>query len=151
MSHEQPEQATPTEYSLTQARTLTFHILYMMECHNYDSSIEAIVDILNRGYEQHIELESPIVQRARAIIALNDELDKQIEPYLENWRIDRLGLCTRIILRMGAWELVHTQEPQSIIINEAIELAKDFTEKDAYKFINGILDQIAEKKEKVSE
>lgn len=136
----------PQEYTLTQARTLIFHILYMMECHNYETSLEAAVDNLNRGYDQHINLTDEIVKTAQKIIETRNELDETIKPFLEHWRIERLGLCTRIILRMGTWELLHTKEPASIIINEAIELAKDFTEKDAYKFINGILDQIAEKK-----
>ena len=76
-----------------------------------------------------------------------DYLDEIIQKFLENWRLSRLGLCTRLILRMGVWELVFTDAPSSVIINESIELAKDFAEKDAYKFINGILDQVAEKRE----
>ncbi len=139
-----PDISEPS-YTLTQARTLVFHILYMMECHNYETSLEKVVDNLNRGYDQHISLDSDIVRTAQNIMNARDELDEIIKPFLEHWRIERLGLCTRIILHMGTWELLHTKEPASIIINEAIELAKDFTEKDAYKFINGILDQIAEK------
>ncbi|HML19849.1 MAG TPA: transcription antitermination factor NusB, partial [Candidatus Dependentiae bacterium] len=57
------------------------------------------------------------------------------------WRFDRLGVCTKLILRLAVWELLHADEPHNIIINEAIELAKCFSEDDAYKFINGILDE----------
>jgi len=52
---------------------------------------------------------------------------------------------------MGAWELLFTDTPTSIIINEAIELAKDFAEKDAYKFVNGLLDKVASKRDELRE
>jgi N utilization substance protein B len=45
------------------------------------------------------------------------------------------------------WELFHTDMPTSIVINEAVELAKCFSEKDAYKFVNGILDEAVKEKE----
>ena len=68
-----------------------------------------------------------------------------IKPVLANRRIDRLGCVTLLILRMGLWELLYTKTPVNIVINEAVELAKSFAEKDSYRFVNGILDQLANK------
>jgi N utilization substance protein B len=56
-----------------------------------------------------------------------------------------LGFSTRIILRIAMWEFNYSDMPPSIIINEAIELAKCFAEHDAYKFINGVLDEWVKK------
>jgi N utilization substance protein B len=67
-------------------------------------------------------------------------------PFLHNWRFDRIGCCTKLILRFAMWELFYTDTPDSIVINEAVELAKCFSEKDAYKFINGILDEAIKSK-----
>ena len=129
------------DLSRRQVRSLIFHILYAAESHEYKDSLESIVDNLSRGYSIDIPLDSPAFQTAQSIIVHKDELDKEIMPYLQNWRFERIGCCTRLILRFAMWELVHTDIPPSIIINEAVELAKCFSEKDAYKFINGILDE----------
>ena len=81
----------------------------------------------------------------KAILDQRDELDVELIPFLKKWRLDRLGTCTRLILWMGMWELKDTKTPATIVINEAVELAKSFSEKDAHRFVNGILDQYAKK------
>jgi N utilization substance protein B len=78
-------------------------------------------------------------------------LDEQIKPLLDNWKFERVGCVTRIILRMSIWELVHTQLDYSIVINEAIELAKGYAESDAHKFINGILDKWVKEHKEIPE
>jgi len=138
---------SPEGYTRSQARSLVFHLLYAMEECDYDIPLHALVTGINQGYDQHIPEDGDIVQTAQSIIDSREQLDTVIQQFLEHWRLERLGLCTRLILRLGTWELVNTQTPISIIINEAIELAKDFAEKDAYKFINGILDKIAAKRD----
>src|SRR5579872_5056152 len=71
-----------------------------------------------------------------------DELDEKFKPLLENWRFERIGTSTKLILRFATWELEHGDTDPRIVINEAVELGKAFAEKDAYKFINGVLDRI---------
>ena len=71
------------------------------------------------------------------------ELDAALEPYLTGWRLDRLSVLDRMILRMALWEMRHhAQTPPAVIINEAMELARTFTSEDAVKFINGVLDAV---------
>lgn len=73
-----------------------------------------------------------------------DELDRRIEASSTNWRVPRMAVIDRNILRMGAFELAHMPEvPANVSINEAIELAKRFGTKDSKGFVNGILDRIA--------
>lgn len=72
-------------------------------------------------------------------------------PLLANWRIERIGVCTRLILRIAAWELLHTEIEPRVVINEAIELAKCFCERDAYRFVNGVLDEALKRLGKHSE
>ncbi len=140
------EQESPRKYTLTQNRSLIFHLLYTLEVSD-ERSVTSAIDNLNQGYEQDISQDGEIAQAVKYIVAQREFLDETIQGFLKNWRLNRLGLCTWLILRIGVWELIFTREPASIIINEAIELAKDFAEKDAYKFINGVLDQVAEKRE----
>ena len=122
-------------------RALILHLLYAADSFDYQVSLDAIVDNFSRGFDCIIEPTSALVIQARAIIDAHAELDEQIKPMLDNWKFERVGCMTRIILRMAVWELVHTKLDYSIVINEAIELAKGYAESDAHKFINGVLDK----------
>ena len=71
------------------------------------------------------------------------ELDRLIERYSENWRLDRINLVERNILRMAVFELLFCEEiPPKVTINEAIDLGKRYGSEDSGSFINGILDRI---------
>lgn len=71
------------------------------------------------------------------------EIDRLIEKYSENWRLDRISLIDRNILRMAIFELLYCEEiPSKVTLNEAIELGKRFGTDDSGSFINGILDRI---------
>ncbi|MFC1841744.1 transcription antitermination factor NusB [Candidatus Dependentiae bacterium] len=132
-------------------RSLIFHLLYAVESFNYDVSVESVVDNLNRGLKLDIPDDSEVLKVAKQVIDEKDELDTLIEPLLDNWRLERIGVCTKLILRLSIWELRHTDTPANIIINEAIELAKCFSEKDAYRFVNGILDEVCKEGKKDEE
>ncbi len=128
-------------------RSLIFHLLYIMEVFDYDASIESIVDNLNSGFGLDVPLDAPEVDIAQRVIEQREALDEHYKPLLSNWRIERIGVCTKLILRYALWELLATDTEPKIVLNEAIELAKNFAEKDAYKFINGILDQILKQRQ----
>lgn len=71
------------------------------------------------------------------------ELDQLIEKYSENWRLDRINVIERNILRMALFELLYCEEiPPKVTINEAIDLGKRYGSEDSGSFINGILDRI---------
>ncbi len=129
-------------------RALVFHFLYAMESFDYTVSLESVVENFNSGFELDVPLDGEVITMTRAIIDEREALDEAIKPLLANWRLERLGACTRLVLRMALWELMYTDTAAIIVINEAIELAKSFSEKDAYKFVNGILDEAAKKMEK---
>ena len=70
-------------------------------------------------------------------------LDRAIADALINWRFDRVAAVDRNILRIAAYELAHEpQTPSSVIIDEAVEMAKRFGEADSPSFVNGVLDAI---------
>lgn len=131
--------------SMRDMRALVFNFLYVAEAFNYVKSVDEIVEMFKTGFNIELEDDSRATIMAFNIIDQRKDLDKHIEPLLQNWKLSRLGICTLIILRMSIWELLEKQTPPSVIINEAIELAKCFAEKDSYKFINGILDEICKK------
>lgn len=143
------ESATDTiaynDLSRRDVRALIFYLLYAAESFDYQESLEALVDNFNRGFDLDIPMDSEVVSVARKIIEQQKELDEEYKPLLSNWRFERVGVATKLILRFATWELQNSETDPRIIINEAVELAKGFAEKDAYKFVNGILDKLVSK------
>lgn len=143
----QPEQACETLDQIIQSRrkfrSLLFHILYAVDALDYETTAAEVAEKLNLAYDTDIPLDGDLVNTVTDIAKRRQELDKTLVPFLENWRFERIGKCTLLVLRYAIWEILSTQTPHNIIINEAIELAKCFSEKDAYKFVNGILDKIS--------
>ena len=70
-------------------------------------------------------------------------LDPVISDAAEHWRIERMNVMDRLILRLAVYEFLHeTDTPSRVVINEALELARTFSNDDSVRFINGILDRI---------
>ena len=76
------------------------------------------------------------------VITYKNEIDELANKYLNNWSISRLGNTDQAILRMGIYELLYTDTPEVVSINEAIELAKAYSDDDVRKMINGVLDKV---------
>jgi N utilization substance protein B len=70
------------------------------------------------------------------------ELDELLESRADNWSLRRMAATDRNILRLAAFEILYTETPGRVVINEAVELAKRFGSKQSPQFVNGILDGI---------
>lgn len=74
-------------------------------------------------------------------MAKRDAIDAIIRKYAVGWRLERLAAVDRNILRMALYEMqYHRETPVRVVINEAIELAKNFNNEEAGRFVNGLLD-----------
>jgi len=83
-------------------------------------------------------------ERVRGVLKEREVLDAELDPFLQQWPMYRLGTVERNVLRLGAWELSRCPEiPAPIAINEAVDLAKFFSETQSGKFVNGVLDRFA--------
>ena len=71
------------------------------------------------------------------------DLDRSISRHSANWRIERMAAVDRNILRLGSYELAHTSTPVGVIVNEAVDLARRFSNDPSPSFVNGILDAVA--------
>lgn len=76
------------------------------------------------------------------VLTYKNELDSMANEYLDGWTIDRLGNTDGAILRIGIFELLYTDIPEVVAINEALELAKSYSDDNVRKMINGVLDKI---------
>jgi len=70
-------------------------------------------------------------------------IDARLDPYLENWPMHRIGSIERSVLRLAFYEMLFTPDvPRPVVLNEAIDLAKYFSNADSGRFVNGILDKL---------
>jgi N utilization substance protein B len=87
-----------------------------------------------------------LVEFARSLVAgvqrHREEMDALIEEGAENWSLRRMAATDRNILRLGAYEILHTDTPPRVAVNEAVELAKRFGSAQSAQFVNGILDRL---------
>src|SRR5713101_1195763 len=75
-------------------------------------------------------------------LANADEVDKRIRSRAEHWRISRMALVDRNVLRLAVYEFIYEPTPRTVTINEALGIARRFSSYEATQFINGILDAI---------
>ena len=100
--------------------------------YNVDDVIKEVVEIDNEFVKELVY----------GIITYKNEIDEIANKYLNDWTIDRLGNTDQAILRIGIYELLYTKTPEVVCINEAIELAKKYSDDDVRKMINGVLDKV---------
>jgi transcription antitermination protein NusB len=84
-------------------------------------------------------------QLVRGVRADAEKLDERIRAASQNWRLERMARIDRNALRLGAYELLTRSDvPRAVILDEAVELAKRFGSDESSKFVNGVLDRIAD-------
>lgn len=128
------------------ARESTLQILFQLEFDNLqpDKTIENYWE--NRKASKEVKDYSRWL--VNGIISRQKEIDKVIQSASEHWRIARMAVVDRNILRMAVYELLFEENiAPAIIINEAIEIAKKYSSNEAATFVNGILDAIRKKLE----
>lgn len=77
-----------------------------------------------------------------------EQIDEKIDRVAENWSLKRMAATDRNLLRLGAFEILYTDTPDPVAIDEAIELAKRFGSAKSAKFVNGVLDRLMHGKAK---
>ena len=80
-----------------------------------------------------------------------EEVDALLEQTAANWSLKRMAATDRNVLRLGAYELLHSDTPGRVAIDEAVELAKRFGSAQSSQFVNGILDKVMHNTEKENE
>ena len=137
-SQNQPAQATTKR----QARELALQILFQTEFHS-PVSLEDLLGL----FEDRVAAE--VIQYTNLIVlGVNqnkDLLDQAIQAASQHWKLGRMSMVDRNIIRVALFEMKYSSEPlkPSIAINEAIEIAKKYGSTESSAFVNGILDQLS--------
>lgn len=93
--------------------------------------------------KENVEIDNEFVKEiVYGTVTYKNEIDELANKYMKDWTIDRLGFTDVAILRMAIYELIYSDTPDIVVINEAIELAKSYSDDKVVKLINGVLDKI---------
>jgi N utilization substance protein B len=127
------------------AREAALQMLYQMEI-GRASAHEAIVTYWP-AHDADEEVPEPLRQFANALVRGTmerlPEIDAMIAAHAQNWRIERMVVIDRIVLRLCVYELLTEPEtPAKVVINEGLELARLYSGEEAVAFVNGVLDSV---------
>jgi N utilization substance protein B len=128
------------------AREYALQVLFQLDVTNNKFIDEAL-----KNFWKNIKEDDDVKEFANDIVIGTreniDSIDKIIKKTAEHWAINRIAVVDRNILRAATYELLYRSDiPPSVVMNEAIEIAKKFSTEDSASFINGILDKIQKSK-----
>lgn len=125
----------------TRAREVALQILYQDDL-NPTRNLAADVAFVRRRLhddQELIDFAESLVSGARRN---RGELDELLRRRADNWSLERMAATDRNLLRIGAFEILYTDTPGRVVINEAVEIAKRFGSKSSPQFVNGVLDRV---------
>ena len=124
----------------SRAREVAFQVLYQDDLNPRNNPAEG-----DQLIERRLRADDMIAFARELVAGVRQhraELDALIEQTAANWSLKRMAATDRNVLRLGAYELLHTDTPPRVAIDEAVELAKRFGSAQSSQFVNGILDKV---------
>jgi len=127
------------ELNRSELRKIIMTILYQIIVYEKNNMMYEVEDVI----KENLEIDNEFVKECvYGVITYQNDIDILANKYLKNWTIDRLGNTDIAILRLGIYELLYTDTPDIVCINEAIELSKNYSDDEVAKMINAVLDKI---------
>ena len=123
----------------SELREKSMIILYQWDIYRGNKTEITIDEIINNNIEIENDFVKDIVY---GVITHENEINELANKYMTEWNIDRIDKTGAAILRMGIFELKYTETPEIVVINEAIELAKKYSDDSVRKIINAVLDKV---------
>ena len=135
----------PTSFALmsrrSRAREIVLQLLYQDDLNPDQSEI-----IRQRFVESRLHRDRGLIKFVHEILEGIEQnleaVDAELEKTAQNWKLSRMAVTDRNVLRLGAYEILFSNTPDRVAINEAIELAKRYGTNQSAQFVNGILDRL---------
>ena len=113
----------------------------------WDARRQPADDVINAYYDTLYSEEKPerdpfVADLVRGTVEHAANIDELISKHAEHWRIERMPAVDRNILRLAVYEMTHGGPPAAVEIDEALELARKFSNEESVQFVNGVLDAI---------
>ena len=132
------------ETNRSELRKIIMTVLYQISVYKSNKIKYDIKDVIKESLEVENEFVNEIVY---GVLKNKTKIDEMANTYLKDWSIDRLGKTDGAILRMGIYEMLYTDTPDVVCINEAILLAKEYSDEKVKNMINAVLDGIMKNKD----
>ncbi len=123
----------------SRAREVVLQLLYQDDL-SPDRSLTPDLTFISGRLHNNSDLIEFATQLLNGVRRNLTELDELLDKRTDNWSLKRMAVTDRNVLRLGAFEILYTDTPGAVVINEAVELAKRFGSKQSSQFVNGILD-----------
>ncbi len=128
--------------SRRRSRQRALQILYL-----WDARRQPVEDALNAYYDTLYSDEKPerdpfVASLVQGVVENIAEVDERITKHAEHWRMERMPAVDRNILRLAVYEMAHGGTPAPVTIDEALELARKFSNEESVQFVNGVLDAV---------
>ncbi|MFW5968231.1 MAG: transcription antitermination factor NusB [Persicimonas sp.] len=125
-------------------REVSLWVLYGMDVadHLVDEAIEGFYPIAHDLEPDAHEMWHQVEERVGDVVERRPQIDEWIQEVSPRWRVGRMAVIDRNLLRLGVWELFTLDTPPIVVINACVELAKEYGEQSTPAFVNGLLDQI---------
>ena len=133
-----------TEINRSELRKIIMTILYQISVYDSNKIKYDVKDVIKESLKVENEFVNEIVY---GVLKNKTKIDEMANTYLKDWSIDRLGKTDGAILRMGIYEMLYTDTPDVVCINEAILLAKEYSDEKVKNMINAVLDGIMKNKD----
>lgn len=124
------------------ARELAMQVLYQSETSGIP--VEEAFELLRDNFQANKKAAPYALEILGGVEDCRTEIDRLIKDHAKNWRLERMPLVDRNIMRVAVFEFLKKQQdlPPSVVINEALEVASRYSDEDSSPFINGVLDSI---------
>lgn len=126
-----------------EARVIIMTILYQIFMYQNNNIAYETDEVIKENLSVDNEFVKTMVN---GVLDKKNELFKIANEHLKDWKISRLGLTDQAILCVGLYELLYTDTPEVVAINEAVELAKKYSDDKVKNMINGVLDKVYHEK-----
>ena len=127
------------------ARQRALQVLYQwdMRKHPVNESIEGFyISLASEEGEPAVPRDHFMEALVRGTVSEAAGIDAIIQKHTDHWRLERMPTVDRNVLRLAVYELLHTDTPPAVLIDEALELARQFAGEESVHFVNGVLDAV---------
>ena len=125
------------------SRQVALQVLYALDVGPATASVEEVFERVSDNFDLPEGARAFAKQLVCGVIEDREAIDERLAHHARNWRISRMAAVDRNVLRLCAYEILHTDTPAAVALDQAVELARRFGAEGSPAFVNGILDALA--------